>query len=193
MIKHPKSVLTRQADDPGTGPEARSGIAKLEARTGALQKVATRFAISAESGNALRAIHRESIGAERRIASTAIAIRETEIQTAMVTRAVPRLMGLVDQLHAAHNAANQAASESEAGAVYSHLSARHRRRSEFTALAASTGLTDDEIAACLSWIDANAADDVELARDATIRTKEVNLAFAKRALEGALAARLPHE
>jgi hypothetical protein len=145
------------------------------------------------AGRAIKNIQKRQIQAEARIAETAIAIAETKIGITMVARAVPIITGLTQVLTAATNAADQAISMQEASCVASTIIGREATRAEVTKISQQHHLPDDETAALVSFVDANAANDITRLRARAQQVKETNEILYERALSGIKAAKLPGE
>lgn len=167
-------------------------VAHLRAKTGRLQSVRSSFAVSSEAGRGIREIERAQIRAQVRVAGHATAIVEAQMTTALINAAVPVFNAMVGQLNAATNAADQSLSELEAAAIQSHLLAREQNRGEIVRIGRHHGLAEEEIDACRSFSDANAAEDIGKARERTQGAKQANQNLYDRALGSLLTTRLPH-
>ena len=192
MLKPVTPSSLRRAESPNGGDAAES-IADLERKTGAIQRLRSDVATSSIAGKALRVAKARQIEAHARLADTAISIAESQLTTAMVTRAMPVIAGMVERLNASANAADQALSEQEAAAIQDHLRAREEVRAEILRASNRHGIPEAEVAACISFAEANAAHDVERARERTMRAKQANEALSQRALDSVLAAKLPSD
>ena len=170
---------------------AGSTVTHLRTQAGMIQSVRSSIATSREAGRGIREIEKTQIDARVRLSTTAIAITETMLSTAMVTRAVPRITALVEKLNVGANIADQKLTQQEAAIIQSHLLGREQTRTEITRLGQQHNLPDEEIDACKSFADANTADDIARAREGTQAGKQANQNLHDRALAGLQATHLP--
>ena len=115
--------------------------------------------------NALLAIAaRRALGIEE-IAITSLTVAATEAKAAIVSAAMPRIGALAVRLNNEIAAIDQALTDGCAGEVLTHLDNRDANTRAIAELAATGKISNDEAVALSSLVTADAAQDIQRARD----------------------------
>jgi hypothetical protein len=168
----PLTHLPTKEIQPASLPEAGADASSLRAKTGLVQRLGAAITTSRAAGEALKRVETERVRVETSVALTGLKLAEAKIKTALVSAAMPQIGALALSLNAATMSVDEGLTNGAAAEVISHLRNRTENANLAAELQGDGAITSEEAATLRSFVDHDAATDIESSRSRMVEAKD---------------------
>lgn len=161
-----------------------ASVMSIENQTGLVDRWRARREASRQAGRSLTVLKTEFVLAQTRIGLTALKLAEAQTKSAMVSSALVQIGALTLNLNQMTTAVEQRLTTGGHGEVISHMENRAASTTEIKELEKNGRISADESTALMSFVQADAVDDINRSRERTLKAKDAVGMLHGLALEG---------